>query len=85
MALPEILKYNFSVPVIGAPLFIISNPDLVIAQCKAGILGSFPALNARPIEVVGPGYSTYVASRETDEMSRWARQDKARRWWCWCA
>ncbi|HEX8062623.1 MAG TPA: nitronate monooxygenase family protein [Allosphingosinicella sp.] len=35
-------------PVIGAPLFIVSNPDLVIAQCKAGIVGSFPALNARP-------------------------------------
>jgi nitronate monooxygenase len=35
-------------PVIGAPLFIVSNPDLVIAQCKAGIIGSFPALNARP-------------------------------------
>jgi len=36
------------IPVIGAPLFIISNPDLVIAQCKAGVVGSFPALNARP-------------------------------------
>jgi nitronate monooxygenase len=36
------------VPVIGAPLFIISTPDLVIAQCKAGVIGSFPALNARP-------------------------------------
>ena len=36
------------IPVIGAPLFIVSNPDLVIAQCKAGIVGSFPALNARP-------------------------------------
>ena len=35
-------------PVIGAPLFIVSNPALVIAQCKAGIVGSFPALNARP-------------------------------------
>src|SRR5690349_10700773 len=35
-------------PVIGAPLFIVSNPKLVIAQCKAGIVGSFPALNARP-------------------------------------
>ena len=34
-------------PAIAAPLFIISNPDLVIAQCKAGIVGSFPALNAR--------------------------------------
>jgi nitronate monooxygenase len=39
---------NLRIPVIGAPLFIISNPKLVIAQCKAGIVGSFPALNARP-------------------------------------
>lgn len=39
-------------PVIGAPLFIISNPDLVIAQCKNGVVGSFPALNARPVEVL---------------------------------
>jgi len=48
MSLPEVLKGRLSVPVIGSPLFIISNPDLVIAQCKAGIVGSFPALNARP-------------------------------------
>ena len=47
MALPPILQ-NLRIPVIGSPLFIISNPDLVIAQCKAGIVGSFPALNARP-------------------------------------
>lgn len=47
MALPPILQ-NLRVPVIGSPLFIISNPDLVIAQCKAGIVGSFPSLNARP-------------------------------------
>lgn len=46
MSLPPILQ-NLSVPVVGAPLFIVSNPDLVIAQCKAGIVGSFPALNAR--------------------------------------
>ena len=39
-------------PVIGAPLFIISNPDLVIAQCKNGVVGSFPALNARPAHVL---------------------------------
>jgi nitronate monooxygenase len=53
MTLPSILnKNNFSVPVIGAPLFIISNPDLVIAQCKAGVLGAFPALNARPKELL---------------------------------
>lgn len=52
MSLPPVLKNRLSVPVIGSPLFIISNPDLVIAQCKAGIVGSFPSLNARPIEVL---------------------------------
>jgi nitronate monooxygenase len=49
MALPPILRDRLRLPVIASPLFIISNPDLVIAQCKAGIVGSFPALNARPI------------------------------------
>jgi nitronate monooxygenase len=48
MALPPVLQ-NLRLPVIGSPLFIISNPDLVIAQCKAGVVGSFPSLNARPI------------------------------------
>ena len=52
MALPESLRGKLSLPVVGAPLFIISNPDLVLAQCKAGVIGSFPALNARPIEVL---------------------------------
>jgi len=52
MALPESLRGKISLPVVGAPLFIISNPDLVIAQCKAGVIGSFPALNARPIKVL---------------------------------
>ena len=47
MALPKVLQ-GLRIPVIGSPLFLISNPDLVIAQCKAGIVGSFPALNARP-------------------------------------
>jgi nitronate monooxygenase len=47
MALPPILQ-NLRLPLIGSPLFIVSGPDLVIAQCKAGIVGSFPALNARP-------------------------------------
>ncbi len=46
------LKARMTLPVIGAPLFIISNPDLVLAQCKAGVVGSFPALNARPVEVL---------------------------------
>jgi nitronate monooxygenase len=47
MSLPAVLD-RLRLPVIGAPLFIISHPPLVIAQCKAGIVGSFPALNARP-------------------------------------
>jgi nitronate monooxygenase len=47
MALPSVFA-NLRLPVIGSPLFIISGPELVIAQCKAGIVGSFPALNARP-------------------------------------
>ena len=48
MALPAVLS-NLPLPVIGSPLFIISGPELVIAQCKAGVVGSFPSLNARPI------------------------------------
>ncbi|WP_300379407.1 nitronate monooxygenase family protein [Henriciella sp.] len=48
MALPPVFQ-NLRLPVIGSPLFIISNPELVIAQCKAGIIGSFPSLNARPL------------------------------------
>ncbi|HQT64691.1 MAG: nitronate monooxygenase [Acidocella sp. 20-57-95] len=50
MSLPQVLKGRLSVPVIGSPLFIISNPDLVVAQCTSGVVGSFPALNARPKE-----------------------------------
>nr|WP_145545787.1 nitronate monooxygenase family protein [Variovorax boronicumulans] len=50
MSLPPILSQRLRLPVVASPLFIISNPDLVIAQCKAGIVGSFPALNARPAE-----------------------------------
>src|SRR5579872_7371354 len=52
MGLPAILRDNLRLPVIGAPLFIVSNPDLVIEQCKAGIVGAFPALNARPKEML---------------------------------
>src|ERR1700728_1158068 len=50
MSLPKSLRGKLRLPVVGAPLFIISHPALVIAQCKAGIIGAFPALNARPIE-----------------------------------
>ena len=49
MPIPEILQGRLSLPVIGAPMFIVSTPRLVLAQCRAGIVGSFPSLNARPV------------------------------------
>src|ERR1039457_162329 len=48
MPIPALLHHRLRLPVIGAPMFIVSTPGLVLAQCKAGIVGSFPALNARP-------------------------------------
>ncbi|MGH8541067.1 MAG: NAD(P)H-dependent flavin oxidoreductase [Stenotrophobium sp.] len=65
MSLPAILR-GLSVPVIGSPLFIVSNPDLVIAQCTAGIVGSFPALNARPAPVLEDWLK-----RITSELAAW--------------
>jgi len=50
MSLPKNIASRLRLPVIGAPLFIVSNPDLVIAQCMSGVIGSFPSLNARPAE-----------------------------------
>ena len=52
MAIPDNIRKHLSIPVIGSPLFLVSGPELVIAQCKAGIIGSFPALNARPQHVL---------------------------------
>ncbi|RXF73888.1 NAD(P)H-dependent flavin oxidoreductase [Hansschlegelia zhihuaiae] len=52
MPLPKLLEGRLSLPVIGAPMFIVSGPELVIAQCRAGVVGSFPALNARPAEAL---------------------------------
>ena len=52
MGIPNHIKENLSIPVIGSPLFLVSGPELVIAQCKAGIIGSFPALNARPQHIL---------------------------------
>ena len=49
MSLPPILRDRLRLPLIGAPLFLVSHPDLLLAQCKAGVVGSFPSLNARPI------------------------------------
>jgi len=52
MALPPVLQNSLEIPVVGSPLFIVSGPELVIAQCKAGVVGAFPALNARPEHVL---------------------------------
>jgi nitronate monooxygenase len=52
MPVPASLQKGLTLPVICAPMFIVSNPDLVIAQCKSGVIGSFPALNARPKEAL---------------------------------
>jgi nitronate monooxygenase len=68
MALPPVLRDRLRLPVIGSPLFIISNPDLVIAQCKAGIVGSFPALNARPASLLDEWLH-----RITEELAAWDR------------
>jgi nitronate monooxygenase len=65
MSLPPVLQ-KLRIPVVGAPLFIISNPDLVIAQCKAGVVGSFPALNARP----APALHEWL-DKITTELAEW--------------
>ena len=62
MALPPVLSH-LALPVIGAPLFIISNPKLVVAQCTAGIVGSMPALNARPASQLDEGLAEITESR----------------------
>src|SRR5579871_147408 len=51
VSLPALFKGRMTLPVIGAPLFIVSVPELALAQCKAGVVGSFPSLNARPAEM----------------------------------
>ena len=72
MSLPPILS-NLRLPIIGSPLFIISGPELVIAQCKAGIVGSFPALNARPQTLLDEWLH-----RITEELSAWNRDNPER-------
>ncbi len=73
MALPSPLFDRLRLPVIGSPLFIISGPELVIAQCKAGIVGSFPALNARP-----QGVLDEWLHQITQELAAWNRDNPDR-------
>src|SRR3546814_15889431 len=72
MSLPAICD-RLRLPVIGSPLFIVSGPDLVIAQCKAGIVGSFPALNARPQSLLDEWLH-----RITEELAAWDRDNPDR-------
>jgi nitronate monooxygenase len=72
MSLPPLFD-RLRLPVVGAPLFIVSNPDLVIAQCKSGIVGSFPALNARPQSMVDEWLH-----RITEELAAWDRDNPDR-------
>jgi len=73
MTMPSILSGRLRIPVIASPLFIISNPDLVIAQCKAGIVGSFPALNARPVSQLDEWLAQI-----TEELADWDRRNPDR-------
>ena len=73
MALPPVLSERLRLPVIGSPLFIISGPELVIAQCKAGIVGSFPALNARPASQLDEWLAQI-----TEELADWDRKNPDR-------
>lgn len=68
MSLPPVLRDRLRLPVIGSPLFIVSGPDLVIAQCRAGIVGAFPSLNARPLSQL----DEWLA-RITEELAAWDR------------
>ena len=73
MSLPSPLFDRLRLPVIGSPLFIVSGPELVIAQCKAGIVGAFPALNARPQSMVDEWLH-----RITEELAAWNRDNPDR-------
>jgi len=73
MALPSLLRQRLRLPVIGSPLFIISTPDLVIAQCRAGVVGSFPALNARPASALSEWLERITTELREHDQSQPAR------------
>jgi nitronate monooxygenase len=72
MSLPTVLRGRLRLPVVAAPMFIVSGPDLVIAQCKAGVVGSFPALNARPQAMLDEWLH-----RIQEELAAWDRANPA--------
>ena len=70
MPIPAMLEHTLRLPVVGAPMFIVSTPALVLAQCKAGIVGAFPALNARPASQLDEWLSQL-----TEELAAYKRQN----------
>ncbi len=70
MSLPESITSRLRLPVMCSPMFIISNPELVLAQCKAGVIGSFPSLNARPLSQLDEWLSQI-----TEELAKWDREN----------
>lgn len=74
MSLPKLLAESLELPVVGSPLFIVSGPELVIAQCKAGVIGSFPALNARP-----PQALDQWLTRIEDELAEYKARNPGKR------
>ena len=69
MSLPALLTDRLRIPLIGAPMFIVSGPELVLAQCKAGIVGAFPALNARPQSMLDEWLSRITEELANDSES----------------
>ncbi len=74
MSVPEQLRQRLRLPVLAAPMFVVSGPELVIEQCKAGVIGSFPALNARPQEEL----DKWLTRIET-ELAQYARDNPAKK------
>ena len=74
MSLPESIRQRLRLPVLAAPMFVVSGPELVIEQCKAGIIGSFPTLNARPQAEL----DTWLTRIET-ELAQYARDNPAKK------
>jgi nitronate monooxygenase len=66
MALPELFRGRVKLPIVGAPMFLVSRPPLVIAQCRAGIPGAFPTLNARPLELLDAWFTEIKTALKDD-------------------
>lgn len=71
MAIPDILKPGLRLPVIAAPLFIVSGPGLVKACCRAGVIGTFPSLNARPIEILDEWMNDIAKVSDEGDAAAW--------------